>query len=174
MSDVSTLETTRIFPNKRLFGKHVKDHRLSAPKLMRLPPWTPSSHKAGCPGLGSARNTSRAGLLPASMAEMNQELRTIRNGTWPARLNLLYGCFLVELVNALPIASRGAVMDGLEAAFNLLFGCHHRNLSRVFTIQGRTYCVCCDCGMEFNYSLKNMSIEQRVRRDPMLTCVRIA
>lgn len=65
-------------------------------------------------------------------------------------------------------------MDGLRAAFDLLFGCHHGNLSRIFTIQGRTYRVCCDCGTEFNYSLEDMAIEQRVRRDPMLTCVRIA
>ncbi len=65
-------------------------------------------------------------------------------------------------------------MDGLRSAFDLLFGCHHGNLSRIFTIQGRTYRVCCDCGTEFNYSLEDMAIEQRVRQDPMLTCVRIA
>jgi len=39
-----------------------------------------------------------------------------------------------------------------------LFGCHHYNLSRVFTINRHTYCVCCDCGAEFDYSLDTMSI----------------
>ena len=65
-------------------------------------------------------------------------------------------------------------MDSVKAAVDFLFGCHHHNLSRVFTIRGRTYRVCCDCGTEFSYSLTSMSIEKRVRRDPMLTCVRIA
>ena len=65
-------------------------------------------------------------------------------------------------------------MDSVVGALDLLFGCHHQNLSRVFTIQGRTYQVCCDCGAEFKYSLTNMSIEHRLPRDPMLTCLRIA
>jgi hypothetical protein len=38
------------------------------------------------------------------------------------------------------------------------FGCHHRKLSRVFTIRGRTYKVCCECGATFDYSLRTMSI----------------
>jgi hypothetical protein len=38
------------------------------------------------------------------------------------------------------------------------FGCDHRNLSRVFTIESRTYKVCCDCGTKFDYSLNEMSI----------------
>lgn len=41
---------------------------------------------------------------------------------------------------------------------DFLFGCHHNNISRVFTISGHTYCVCCDCGKEFDYSLRTMSI----------------
>jgi hypothetical protein len=47
------------------------------------------------------------------------------------------------------------------AALDLLFGCHHSNLSRVFTIGGRTYRVCCDCGAQFRYSLDTMSIQQQ-------------
>lgn len=43
-------------------------------------------------------------------------------------------------------------------AFDYLFGCHHNNLSRVFTIAGRTYCVCCECGKEFAYSFRTMSV----------------
>lgn len=65
-------------------------------------------------------------------------------------------------------------MDSVVAALDFLFGCHHHNLSRVFTIHSRTYRVCCDCGTEFKYSLTNMSIERRPPRDSMLTCLRIA
>jgi hypothetical protein len=43
----------------------------------------------------------------------------------------------------------------LLQVFDILFGCHHR-LSRVFTIQRRTYQVCFDCGMEFGYSWELM------------------
>ena len=54
----------------------------------------------------------------------------------------------------------------LTAAVDFLFGCHHCNLSRVFTIGGRSYKVCCDCGAEFKYSLQTMSIQQREFRRP--------
>jgi hypothetical protein len=47
-----------------------------------------------------------------------------------------------------------AILDGL-------FGCHHSHLSRVFTINRRSYRVCCDCGAKFDYSLETMSIEGR-------------
>jgi hypothetical protein len=53
-------------------------------------------------------------------------------------------------------------MDRVLAIFNLVFGCHHRHLSRVFTMGGRTYRVCCDCGMNFKYSLSTMSMESRL------------
>jgi hypothetical protein len=52
-------------------------------------------------------------------------------------------------------------MTHIAAALDLLFGCHHSNLSRVFTIGGRTYRVCCDCGAQFRYSLDTMSIQQQ-------------
>jgi hypothetical protein len=32
------------------------------------------------------------------------------------------------------------------------YGCHHRERSRVFTINRRTYQVCLDCGQEREYS----------------------
>ena len=38
----------------------------------------------------------------------------------------------------------------LLAGFQFVFGCRHRHLSRVFTIQNRTYKVCFDCGWEFD------------------------
>jgi hypothetical protein len=40
-------------------------------------------------------------------------------------------------------------MNPLLWIFQFVFGCHHRHLSRVFTIKRRTYPVCFDCGGEF-------------------------
>src|ERR1700746_1051684 len=37
------------------------------------------------------------------------------------------------------------------------FGCPHRHISRPFTLWGRTYEVCLDCGKELPYSLQQMS-----------------
>jgi len=45
----------------------------------------------------------------------------------------------------------------IRAVADYIFGCHHKALSRVFTIGRKTYQVCCDCGAEFEYSLKTMS-----------------
>jgi hypothetical protein len=42
------------------------------------------------------------------------------------------------------------LMKVLLNAFQFLFGCRHRHLSRVFTIKHRTYKVCFDCGREFD------------------------
>jgi hypothetical protein len=36
--------------------------------------------------------------------------------------------------------------------FQFFVGCHHNQLSRVFTIKQRTYQVCFQCGKEFEYS----------------------
>jgi hypothetical protein len=47
--------------------------------------------------------------------------------------------------------------------FEFLFGCHHRKLSRIFTIQKRTYQVCIRCGRQFEYSWELM---QPVRSSP--------
>ena len=49
---------------------------------------------------------------------------------------------------------------------DFLFGCHHSNLSRVFTIRKRTYRVCCECGAEFDYSLHRMAIERQSTQAP--------
>jgi len=54
-------------------------------------------------------------------------------------------------------------MDRVIAIFDFVFGCHHRELSRVFTVGGRTYRVCCGCGAKFKYSLSRMSMESRLR-----------
>jgi len=37
----------------------------------------------------------------------------------------------------------------LASVLELAFGCHHRNVSRVFTINGHSYKVCCECGATF-------------------------
>jgi hypothetical protein len=64
----------------------------------------------------------------------------------------------------------------LLAILDFLFGCHHVHLSRVFTLQGETYRVCCDCGAKFAYSLESMSIEHRPSTrscpDPVSNCLR--
>jgi len=62
----------------------------------------------------------------------------------------------------------------LLAILDYLFGCRHVHLSRVFTLQGKTYRVCCDCGAKFAYSLKTMSIERRLPLTPVPTPFRIA
>jgi len=68
----------------------------------------------------------------------------------------------------------GAFMEILLAIFDFLFGCHHSNLSRVFTLGGETYRVCCDCGAKYRYSLTTMSTERRIPLTPVLTRFRIA
>jgi len=60
-----------------------------------------------------------------------------------------------------PLAGNGVLMERLVAVLDFVFGCHHRHLSRVFTIDGRTYRVCCDCGAKFKYSLASMCMERR-------------
>jgi len=49
----------------------------------------------------------------------------------------------------------------ITTLLNFLFGCHHSNLSRVFTIRRRTYRVCYDCGAEFDYPIEKMAINRR-------------
>jgi hypothetical protein len=43
-------------------------------------------------------------------------------------------------------------MNPLLWVFEFVFRCRHRELSRVFTIKGRTYQVCFKCGREFECS----------------------
>lgn len=58
--------------------------------------------------------------------------------------------------------------------FEFAFGCHHRNLSRVFTIDGRTYRVCCECAAQFDYSFETMCLGRRLPPPPMFAWVHIA
>jgi hypothetical protein len=71
-------------------------------------------------------------------------------------------------------SQRSKFMEILLVVLDFLFGCHHVHLSRVFTLKGETYKVCCDCGAKFAYSLKTMSIERRLPLTPVLTRFRIA
>ena len=68
---------------------------------------------------------------------------------------------------------QGEPMAILLTILDFLFGCHHVHLSRVFTLKGETYKVCCDCGAKFAYSLETMSIERRLPLTPVLTRLRI-
>ncbi|HLV86040.1 MAG TPA: hypothetical protein VKV39_03625 [Candidatus Sulfotelmatobacter sp.] len=66
-----------------------------------------------------------------------------------------------------------SVAEPFASALERAFGCHHGKLSRVFTIDGRTYKVCCDCGARFRYSLDTMSIVAEHRhRFPVLRRLR--
>jgi len=51
----------------------------------------------------------------------------------------------------------GEMKAFIGRALEFLFGCRHSAVSRVFTIHGRTYQVCCDCGAEREYSFETMS-----------------
>jgi hypothetical protein len=45
--------------------------------------------------------------------------------------------------------------------FQFAFGCHHSQMSRVFTIKKRTYRVCFKCGQEFDYTWALMDPRRR-------------
>jgi len=64
-------------------------------------------------------------------------------------------------------------MPRLITFIDFIFGCHHSNLSRVFTLHRQSYKVCCDCGAKFKYSLESMSIEHRVA-EPSPRCFKPA
>lgn len=53
-------------------------------------------------------------------------------------------------------------MEQLASVLDFIFGCHHSHLSRVFTMDRRTYKVCVDCGAKFQYSLSKMRVEHRL------------
>lgn len=51
----------------------------------------------------------------------------------------------------------------IQAMMNLLFGCHHKSLTRPITMVNKlvplttpTYVACLDCGKQFNYDLVTM------------------
>jgi hypothetical protein len=68
----------------------------------------------------------------------------------------------------------GAFFARLVVILDFLFGCHHGAISRVFTLEGETYKVCCDCGAKFAYSLETMSVVRRWPLTAVHTRFRIA
>ncbi len=44
-----------------------------------------------------------------------------------------------------------------------MFSCGHERLTRAFTIGGRSYVVCLDCGAEIDYDLVQMRAARVVR-----------
>ena len=59
-----------------------------------------------------------------------------------------------------PQQQTSVVIALLLNACDLLFGCRHDKLSRVFTINRETYRLCLDCGAKFSYSMETMSFEK--------------
>lgn len=47
---------------------------------------------------------------------------------------------------------RFSIIDNIVMAFEYLFGCWHRKMSRPFTLSGWTYEVCLNCGRKFAYN----------------------
>jgi hypothetical protein len=50
------------------------------------------------------------------------------------------------------------MMVFIEFMFDWIFCCHHRSLSRVFTIDRQTYKICFSCGAKLRYSWRTMSL----------------
>ena len=66
------------------------------------------------------------------------------------------------------------LMEWVLRVLDLVFGCHHSNLSRVFTIDRTTYRLCCSCGARFKYSLETMAMDRRAfRSTPLLASLRV-
>jgi hypothetical protein len=60
-------------------------------------------------------------------------------------------------------------MNPLHWVIQFAFGCHHRHVSRVFTINERTYKVCLDCGREFRLpdaEVTDRSVVPEIRTRP--------
>jgi hypothetical protein len=52
-------------------------------------------------------------------------------------------------------AQRRAILnESLDRLLTQIFGCSHRDLSRPFTRDGKTYRVCMSCGMGRSFDLK--------------------
>ena len=56
--------------------------------------------------------------------------------------------------------------NAILLAFELLFGCWHRNLSRPFTRSGWTYEVCLNCGKKLAYDRADIGCVVARRKSP--------
>jgi len=50
-------------------------------------------------------------------------------------------------------ADKRALHEAVDRIFRRVFGCSHRELSRPFTHQGKTYRTCLSCGMHRDFDL---------------------
>ena len=57
------------------------------------------------------------------------------------------------------------MVNTILRAFELLFGCWHRNLSRPFTLSGWTYEVCLNCGKKLAYDRADIGCVVAQRKD---------
>jgi hypothetical protein len=57
------------------------------------------------------------------------------------------------------------MVNTILLAFELLFGCWHRNLSRPFTLSGWTYEVCLNCGKKLAYDRADIGCVVARRKD---------
>jgi hypothetical protein len=62
----------------------------------------------------------------------------------------------------------------IPAILDFLFGCHHLQLGRVFTLQGETYGCAVTAARDLHISLETMSIEHCLPFTPALTRFRVA
>jgi hypothetical protein len=53
-----------------------------------------------------------------------------------------------------PSAAVAKIFSTIGNAYRRVFGCWHLDMSRPFTREGNTYCVCLDCGARRNFDLK--------------------
>jgi len=58
------------------------------------------------------------------------------------------------------------MVNTILLAFELLFGCWHRNLSRQFTLSGWTYEVCLNCGKKLPYDRADIGCVVTRRKSP--------
>jgi hypothetical protein len=56
------------------------------------------------------------------------------------------------------------VAENLQRAFDFVFGCWHRDLSRPFTLSGWTYEVCLNCGKKFAYDRADIGRNVTLRK----------
>jgi hypothetical protein len=58
------------------------------------------------------------------------------------------------------------MLNTILLAFEVLFGCWHRNLSRPFTLSGWTYEVCLNCGKKIAYDRADIGCVVAQRNNP--------
>jgi hypothetical protein len=58
------------------------------------------------------------------------------------------------------------MVNTMLLAFELLFGCWHRNLSRPFTLPGWTHEVCLNCGKKLAYDRADIGCVVARRKTP--------